>query len=111
MAEPHINYIPKKGTVAPLDLCRGIAISSNMGKIFARVMYKRFVNIVEQGGFLGEIQNGFRPDRRIVDHIFTLSQILELARKINKSVYMVFLDVRKAYDRVWSGHCGRSWRA
>ena len=96
-----INYIPKKGTVDRLDQCRGIALSSNMGKIFARVMYKRLVRIVEREGMLGEIQNGFRPDRRVVDHVFTLSQILEIARKKKRKVHMAFLDVRKAYDRIW----------
>ena len=99
----HVNYIPKKGSVERLDQCRGIAISSNMGKIFARVMYMRLVRIVEREGFLGEIQNGFRPDRRVVDHVFTLSQILEIARKKRRRVFMAFLDVRKAYDRVWRG--------
>ena len=37
--ELKISYIPKKGSVEHLDQCRGIAISSNIGKIFARVMY------------------------------------------------------------------------
>ena len=50
---------------------------------------------------LGEIQNGFRPGRRVVDHVFTLSQILEMERKRRRKVFMAFLDVRKAYDRVW----------
>lgn len=99
--ELKISYIPKKGSIEQLDQCRGIAIASNIGKIFARVMYKRLGRVVEREGMLGEIQNGFRPGRRVVDHVFTLSQVLEMARKRRKKVYMAFLDVRKAYDRVW----------
>ena len=99
--ELKIAYIPKKGSVDSLDQCRGIALASNIGKIFARVMYMRLGRVVEREGFLGEIQNGFRPGRRVVDHVFTLSQVLEIARKRKRKVYMAFLDVRKAYDRVW----------
>jgi hypothetical protein len=99
--ELRISYIPKKGSGEQLDQCRGIAIASNIGKIFARVMYIRLGRVVEREGMLGEIQNGFRPGRRVVDHVFTLSQILEIARKRRRKVFMAFLDVRKAYDRVW----------
>ena len=96
-----ISYIPKKGSSAQLDQCRGIAIASNVGKIFSRVMYSRLSRIVERLGLLGEIQNGFRPGRRVGDHVFTLTQSLELARQRRKKIFMGFLDVRKAYDKVW----------
>ena len=61
----------------------------------------RLNTIVERLRLLGEIQNGFRPGRRVGDHIFTLTQVSELARQKWKKVFMGFLDVRKAYDRVW----------
>ena len=42
-----------------LDNYRGIAITSNIGKLFCRIMGKRLQNIVEERNWLGEIQAAF----------------------------------------------------
>ena len=45
-------------------------------------------------------QGGFRAGRRCVDHIFTFKQISEKAREKKRRVYVGFIDLEKAYDRV-----------
>ncbi|KAF2361727.1 RNA recognition motif domain [Trinorchestia longiramus] len=45
-------------------------------------------------------QNGFRRDRCGEDNLFVVSEITERKRKKNKKVYLAFLDIEKAYDRV-----------
>ena len=84
-----------------LDNYRGIAVTSNVGKLFTRILANRLESDVEQRGLLGNIQYGFRKGKRSTDAVFILSQIIEQRRKAGKKLAVAFLDVRKAYDRVW----------
>ena len=45
-------------------------------------------------------QGGFRAWRGCVDHIFKTKQIGEKAREKKRRVYVGFIDLEKAYDRV-----------
>ena len=47
--------------------------------------------------FLG----AFRRDRRIEDHLFTLNGICSLRKASKLKTYIAFLDLSKAFDRVW----------
>ena len=47
--------------------------------------------------FLG----AFRRDRRIEDHLFTLNGICSLRKASKLKTYIAFLDLLKAFDRVW----------
>ena len=47
------------------------------------------------------MQNGFRTDRRTVDHFFVLTNIMEIAKKEKKKLLLALTDLRKAFDRVW----------
>ena len=65
-------------------------------------------------------QAGFRPGRSCADQLFVLMEVLSQHREANKKVVACFVDVRKAYDRVWreglwkalwqKGVRGRMWR-
>ena len=55
---------------------------------------------MEETNLLGEIQFGFRKDKRTADAIFILTQLIEESRKHGKKIALAFLDIRKAYDRV-----------
>ena len=52
------------------------------------------------GGLIDDEQVGFRAGKGCVDQIFTLKQIGEKAREKKRNVYMGFIDLEKAYDRV-----------
>ena len=51
-------------------------------------------------GLNDDEQGGFRAGRRCVDQIFTLKQIGKKAREKKRRVYVDFMDLEKAYDRV-----------
>ena len=88
-----------------LDNYRGIAIGSNFGKVFCRVVRARLQEVAEVRGLLGEkMQNGFRKGRSTSDNLFILSRIIDNVLRTGrkeKGVCMVFIYLRKAYDRVW----------
>ncbi len=50
---------------------------------------------------LGEIQSGFREGRSTTDNLFILREIIENQGRKRNKVILAFVDLRKAYDRVW----------
>jgi hypothetical protein len=97
---------------------RGITLLSVVGKIYASVLNNRVTEWIESSGVLVEEQAGFRKDRSTVDQLFILTEIIR-NRRPNKT-YCCFLDIQKAYDRVWRdglweklaeyGISGKMWR-
>ncbi len=96
--------IPKKGDLTLCDNWRGISLLDVVGKVFAKVIQTRLQEVVEEIVLVEEIvpdsQCGFRKGRGCVDMIFCARQMVEKAREHNTSVYMLFVDLRKAYDSI-----------
>ena len=90
--------VPKKGDLRHCDNWRGISLLDVVGKIMARIMKERLEVIV--GIVLPESQCGFRKERSFVGMMFVARQLVEKAREHNQSLYMLFVDLRKAYDSV-----------
>ena len=49
---------------------------------------------------LGEIQGGFRRGRRTEDNLFMLERLIEMVKGKKEEIFVAFLDMEKAYDRV-----------
>src|SRR5258706_155782 len=65
-------------------------------KVFERVMEKRVRNRVT----LDDMQFGFRPGRGTTDAIFTVRQVQEKFIAKKRDLWMAFVDLEKAFDRV-----------
>ena len=65
-----------------------------VGKIIARIMKERLEVIA--GKVLPESQCGFRKEQGCVDMIFVARQLAEKVREHNQSLYIFFVDLRKA---------------
>lgn len=48
--------------------------------------------------WLGKYQCGFRNDRTVVDQIFTLKQVQDYAYRHKVYLYVLFIDIKQAYD-------------
>jgi len=99
--ESRTVLLHKGGDRELLDNYRGITINSNLGKLFTRIIGRRLEDDVEERGLLGEIQHAFRRGRRGTDALFVLTHIMDRYKREGKELIAAFLDVRKAYDRVW----------
>ena len=88
----------KKGDQRVCANYRGIILLSLPGKVYSKVLERRVRPIVEPQ--IEEEQCGFCPGRGTTDQLFTLARILEGAWEYAHPVYMCFVDLEKAYDRV-----------
>ena len=56
---------------------------------------------------------GFRKGRATSDHLFTIRQIMEKCREVNKDIWQLFIDFKQAYDSIRGWCYGKSckrWR-
>ena len=96
------NILPiykRKGGRSSCDNYRGISLLSTAGKILARILLRRLLENVTENT-LSELQCGFRPGRGTSDMIFVARQLQEKSREQNQPLYMIFLDLTKAFDTV-----------
>ncbi|VDP83737.1 unnamed protein product, partial [Schistosoma curassoni] len=90
--------IPNKGDLSKCDNYRGITLLSIPGKVFNRVLLNRMKDRIDSQ--LRDQQAGFRKDRSCTDQIATLRIIVEQSIERNSSLYINFIDYKKAFDSV-----------
>ena len=88
----------KKGDLSLCDNWRGISLLDVGGKMFAKIIQQRLQTVVEE--VLPDSQCGFRSGRGCVDMIYCARQLVEKAIEHNTKIFMLFIDLRKAYDSI-----------
>ena len=91
-----VKIYKQKGDVLECGNYRGIKLLEHVFKIQERVMEGRLRALIE----INEKQFGFMKGRSTVDTIFIVRQMQEKYLEGNRKVYMCFVDLEKAYDRV-----------
>lgn len=97
-----ITPIPKSSTADPRDPLsyRGITLAPSSYKLYCGVLNARLTHKLDDLDFINDEQNGFRKSRSTIDHLGTLTSIIE-TRKLKKlSTFVAFIDFKKAYDWV-----------
>ena len=79
---------------------RGITLAPVIYKIYCTILNKRLSQLEEQNEILHDAQNGFRKNRSTVDHISSLTSIIETRKLKRKSPFAIFVDFKKAYDAI-----------
>jgi hypothetical protein len=95
-----ISPIPKSSTADPRDPLsyRGLSLSCTMYKIYCTILNNRLSKWAESNNILSDEQNGFRKGRSTIDHVSSLTNIVETRKKQKLSTFCAFIDFRKAYD-------------
>ena len=68
--------------------------------MYCTILNERLVSWNEQQNIIVDEQNGFRKKRSTLDHLPTLTSIIETRKKARKSTYRAFIDFKKAFDTV-----------
>ena len=99
MRDANISTLYKnKGDRSDCNNYRGISLLSIVGKLFARIILRRLQVLAER--IYLKSQCGFRSKKSTVDMIFSLCQVQEKCRKQKQPLYLVFIDLTKAFDLV-----------
>jgi len=94
-----IYPIYKKGNRSVCSNYRGIALLNVTYKIFTSLLHNRLQKIAERE--IGDYQAGFKTNRSTIDHIHTLSQIMEKSHEYKIELNELFIHFRHAFDTVY----------
>ena len=75
---------------------RGIRLLEHPLKVLEKILEKRLRDVVN----ISDMQCGFMPGRSTIDAMFVLRQLQEKYREKKKTLFHVFVDLEKAFDRV-----------
>ena len=93
-----ITPVFKKGDHQKCENYRGISLLCHIFKAYERILETRLRAVVEDK--LSNSQYGFRPGRGTTDAIFIIKMMVEKGWEWNRPLYLAFLDLKKAFDRV-----------
>ena len=80
---------------------RPVALLAAFSKLFTAILTKRLSDFVEaNNGILSETQRGGRPDMSTYQLISTILSIMSVAKATNKTLWILFLDLKKAFNSV-----------
>ena len=91
--------LPKKGDLKLCNNYRTLSLISHPSKILLRVILNRLKHQAEE--IISEEQAGFMKGRSTVEQICNLRNIIEKYQEHQQELYHVFIDFKKAFDRVW----------
>ena len=81
---------------------RPISLTSCVVKTMERIINHRLMCFLETEKIISEEQSGFRQFRSTEDQVTYLSQEIEDAFQEKKVLYATWIDLQKAFDKVWT---------
>ena len=97
----HGNPVYKTGAKESCSNYRPISLLSCVGKVFERCIHKHIYDFLKAHNIITPLQSGFIPGDSTVNQL--LSTYHELCTSFDKGIttQVVYLDISKAFDRVW----------
>ncbi|WP_419585599.1 RNA-directed DNA polymerase, partial [Thiolapillus sp.] len=92
--------LPKKGNLQQCQNYRTISLISHPSKVMLKVIPNRLKPQAEK--IIAEEQAGFRAGRSTTEQVFNLRILCEKYLQHQQDLYHVFIDFKKAFDRVWN---------
>jgi hypothetical protein len=89
----------KKGDRRECENYRGITLLSCMYKVMSSIIYSRLMDYTEN--IIEDNQNGFRPNRGMVDSVHIMRQIIEKTYEYNIQANILIVDFKQAFDSIY----------
>ena len=80
---------------------RPVSLLDSLSKITEKIVFTRLYTFLLEIEYLNPLQSGFRPGDSTVNQLVYLVHKIYDAFEKGKEVRMVFLDISKAFDKVW----------
>ena len=90
---------PKKGKLQQCQNYRTVSLVSHPSKVMLKIILIRLKPQAEK--IIAEEQAGFRAGRSTTEQIFNIRILCEKYLQHQQDLYHVFIDFKKAFDRVW----------
>ena len=102
--EAHVQPIPKKGKSTNKNDYRPISLLSNISKVMETIITKQLQEFFDNNKILNTRNSGFKKGDSAVYRLLELTHDIYQGMEDRKHTCAVFLDISKAFDRVW--HAG-----
>lgn len=80
---------------------RPISLLPVLSKLFEKLLYKRLTPVILDKKLIPDHQFGFRTKHSTIEQVHRLVHLIEKSIEEKKVCSAVFLDVTKAFDKVW----------
>jgi hypothetical protein len=91
---------PNKDHSSPLNY-RPISLLNSLAKLFEKILLKRLHFILKKLNLIREDQYGFKKGHSTSHALLRLIERITLGFNNNKSTIALFLDIERAFDKVW----------
>ena len=95
-----VTPVFKRGDQRSTANYRPIAVAEPIMRLYASILNQRILAYTEQHGMRAPSQAGFRPKLSVVHQLFTLQHLSERQKQRRQQLYVCFLDLKGAFDRV-----------
>ena len=97
------NVIPlhKKEDENIISNYRPVSLLGIVGKIFEKIIFKHIYNFYRENFVLTDFQSGFQKGRSTTTQLLEVYHTFCQALDDEREIRVVFLDISKAFDRVW----------
>ena len=99
--EANVTPIHKKDDKSDISNYRPISLLNTIGKIFEKLVNKHVYNFFVSNYTISCLQSGFVQGDSTVNQLVSMYNTFCNALDDGKEVRAVFLDISKAFDRVW----------
>ena len=101
--EANVTPVHKKKDKQDIVNYRPISLLPILAKIFERIIFKNLYNYLSSNKLISKNQSGFRPGDSVTNQLLYLVNEIHTAfdEKNCLEVRSVFLDMSKAFDKVW----------
>ena len=99
--EANVTPIFKKEDKSLVSNYRPISLLSSLGKIQERVVYIHLYRYLKTNDLLNRRNSGFKELDSAMNQLLLITDKIHKALEQGQEICLVFLDVSKAFDRVW----------
>ena len=102
----------KKANVVPIhtkndkqciNIYRPVSLLPTCNKIFGRLLFNELYKFLNENDLLSSNQSGFQPGDSCTNQLLSITHEMYQSSDNDLEVRRVFLDISKAFDKVWLG--------
>ena len=97
----NVTPIHEKDSKRVINNYRPISLLPLFAKIFENIIFLKMYNHFTSNNIITKNQSGFRPNDSVTNQLICLVDSIHSSLDINLDVRSIFLDMSKAFDKVW----------